>query len=84
MAIVVNRKKLTFFERLYLPVVIGGLKVTGRHLFRTLFGGKAVTRYVSWSATRIRFKVPALAKGRKSVTVRPLGGKSNVKAFRVI
>ena len=43
MAIVVNRKKLTFFERLYLPVVIGGLKVTGRHLFRTLFGGKAVT-----------------------------------------
>ena len=43
MAIVVNRKKLTFWERLYLPVVIGGLKVTGRHLFRTLFGGKAVT-----------------------------------------
>ena len=43
MAIVVNRKKLTFFERLYLPVVIGGLKVTGRHLFRTLFGGKVVT-----------------------------------------
>jgi len=43
MAIVVNRKKLTFFERLYLPVVIGGSKVTGRHLFRTLFGGKAVT-----------------------------------------
>jgi len=43
MAIVVNRKKLPFWERLYLPVVIGGLKVTGRHLFRTLFGGKAVT-----------------------------------------
>ena len=43
MAIVVNRKKLTFFERLYLPVLIGGLKVTGRHLFRTLFRGKAVT-----------------------------------------
>ena len=41
--IVVNRRKLNFWERLYLPVVIGGLKVTGRHLFRTLFGGKAVT-----------------------------------------
>ena len=43
MAIIVNRKKLNFWERLYLPVVIGGLKVTGRHLFRTLFRGKAVT-----------------------------------------
>jgi len=43
MAITVNRKPLNFWERLYLPVVIGGLKVTGRHLFRTLFGGKAVT-----------------------------------------
>ena len=51
---------------------------------RVFFGGKAVTRYVSWSATRIKFRVPALAKGRKSVTVRTLGGKSNAKAFKVI
>ena len=43
MAITVNRKALNFWERLYLPVVFGGLKVTGRHLFRTLFRGKAVT-----------------------------------------
>ena len=43
MAITVNRKSLTLWERLYLPAVVGGLKVTGRHRFRTLFGGKTVT-----------------------------------------
>jgi NADH-quinone oxidoreductase subunit I len=43
MAIIVNRRKLNFWERLYGPAIIGGFKVTGRHLFRTLFGGKTVT-----------------------------------------
>ena len=40
---IVNRKPLTFWERLYGPAIIGGFKVTGRHLFRTLFGGKTVS-----------------------------------------
>jgi len=40
---IVNRKPLTFWERLYLPAIIGGFKVTARHLFRSLFGGKTVT-----------------------------------------
>src|ERR1035437_3660753 len=31
---IVNRKKLNFWERLYLPAVIGGFKVTLRHFFR--------------------------------------------------
>ena len=43
MAITVNRKPLTFWERLYLPAIVGGLKVTVRHAFRTLFEGKKVT-----------------------------------------
>ena len=43
MAITVNRKPLTFWERLYLPAIIGGLKVTMRHAWRTLFLGKKVT-----------------------------------------
>ena len=40
---IVNRKPLTFWERLYLPAIAGGLKVTIRHAWRTLFQGKAVT-----------------------------------------
>jgi NADH-quinone oxidoreductase subunit I len=40
---IVNRKPLTFWEQLYLPAIVGGFKVTARHLFRSLFGGKTVT-----------------------------------------
>ena len=43
MAITVNRKPLTFWERLYLPAILGGFKVTLRHAYNTLFRGKAVT-----------------------------------------
>jgi NADH-quinone oxidoreductase subunit I len=40
---IVKREKLNFWERLYLPAMWGGLKVTGRHFYRTLFRGKGVT-----------------------------------------
>jgi NADH-quinone oxidoreductase subunit I len=43
MAIVVNRRPLTFWEKLYLPAFIGGFKVTMRHAWGSLFGGKTVT-----------------------------------------
>jgi NADH-quinone oxidoreductase subunit I len=43
MAVVVNRKALTFWEKLYLPAIVGGLKVTLKHAANTLFKGKAVT-----------------------------------------
>lgn len=31
---IVERKKLTFWERLYLPAILGGLRVTIRHFFK--------------------------------------------------
>jgi len=40
---IVNRKPLTLAERLYLPAIVGGFKVTFRHALRSLFGGKTVT-----------------------------------------
>src|SRR5277367_169334 len=43
MAIVVDRKPLTFWEKLYLPAIIGGLKVTLHHAYRSLFQGGQVT-----------------------------------------
>src|SRR5476649_739241 len=43
MAITVNRKPLNFWERLYLPAIAGGLKVTVKHAYNTLFKGKVVT-----------------------------------------
>ena len=48
------------------------------------FGSKACTKYVSWSDTRIRCKVPAKAAfGSVKVTVKTAAGKSNAKTFRV-
>ena len=43
MAITVNRKPLTFWEKLYLPAIAGGLKVTAKHAWGSLFQGKQVT-----------------------------------------
>jgi NADH-quinone oxidoreductase subunit I len=40
---IVKRDKLSFWERLYVPALWGGFKVTWRHFVRTLFKGKAVT-----------------------------------------
>jgi NADH-quinone oxidoreductase subunit I len=43
MSIVVNRRKLNFWEKLYLPAIVGGLKVTLKHAYNTLIRGKVVT-----------------------------------------
>ncbi|MBM3822115.1 MAG: NADH-quinone oxidoreductase subunit I [Verrucomicrobia bacterium] len=40
---IVPRQKLTFWERLYLPALWGGLRITANHFFRTAVQGKAVT-----------------------------------------
>ncbi|HEY5298801.1 MAG TPA: hypothetical protein VIK59_12850 [Verrucomicrobiae bacterium] len=34
---IVNRKPLTFWEKLYLPAIIGGVKVTMRHALSHFF-----------------------------------------------
>jgi photosystem II stability/assembly factor-like uncharacterized protein len=48
------------------------------------FGAKACAKYVSWSATKIKCKVPATAAfGTIKVTVATAGGKSNAKNFTV-
>jgi NADH-quinone oxidoreductase subunit I len=43
MSITVNRRPLSFWERLYLPAIAGGLKVTVKHAMGSLFQGKQVT-----------------------------------------
>jgi hypothetical protein len=48
------------------------------------FGTTKCTKYVSWSATRIKCKVPAKAKfGKVKVTVVTAAGASNTKTFNV-
>ena len=48
------------------------------------FGAGKCTKYVSWSATSIRCKVPAKAKlGTLKVMVTTGGGTSNAKSFKV-
>ena len=41
---IVKREKLTFWEQLYLPALVGGFKVTLRHLVNTLSGKTKVTQ----------------------------------------
>ncbi len=48
---------------------------------KVLFTSKAVTKYVSWSATKIRVRVPTMSKGRKALHVVTTAGKSGVKYF---
>ncbi len=43
MAIVVKRPKLKWWEHLYLPAIVGGMRVTLGHLIKTLSGKKKVT-----------------------------------------
>jgi len=40
---IVERKKLNFWERLYGPAVLGGFKVTARHFIKVVFQRKPVT-----------------------------------------
>jgi NADH-quinone oxidoreductase subunit I len=41
---IVPRKKLSFWERLYLPALAGGLKVTSKHFINTLFRGNTAAK----------------------------------------
>ncbi|MFI0347284.1 MAG: NuoI/complex I 23 kDa subunit family protein [Chthoniobacterales bacterium] len=43
MPLIVNRKKLTLVERLYLPVIVAGLAITWKHFKRSLFGKGIIT-----------------------------------------
>ena len=40
---IVKREKLSFWERLYLPALLGGFKVTARHFFNSVFRRGVVT-----------------------------------------
>jgi hypothetical protein len=48
---------------------------------KVTFGTKAATRYVFWSDTKIKVRVPSIAKGRKAVRVVTMVGRSNAKYF---
>ena len=44
---IVPRKKLSFWERLYLPAIAGGLKITSKHFANTLFRGHTAAKETS-------------------------------------
>ena len=44
---IVKREKLTFWERLYLPALMGGFKITASHLVDTLFRGNNAAKQTS-------------------------------------
>ena len=41
---IVERKELNFWEKTYVPALIGGVRVTLKHFFDTVFGRKKVTQ----------------------------------------
>ena len=54
MAIVVNRPKLTFAEKCYLPSILAGLAITWKHLKRAIFNKGIVTmQYPAVSYTHL-------------------------------
>ena len=44
---IVKRRALNFWERLYLPAIAGGLKVTTKHFVNTLFRGNTAAKETS-------------------------------------
>ena len=44
---IVKREKLSFWERLYLPAIAGGIKVTAKHFANTLFRGHTAAKETS-------------------------------------
>ena len=63
--------------------------ITGKNLGKrsggyVTFGSARCTKYVSWSSTRIKCRVPEKARfGRAKVVVVTAAGSSNAKAFTV-
>ena len=47
MAIIIPRKKLSFWQQLYIPEIIKGMMITGRHLLKNLFFRSKMMTY-SW------------------------------------
>ena len=71
MAVVVNRKPLTFWEKLYLPAIIGGLKVTLKHAYNTLILRKVVTMEYpeqKWAVPEHYRGAPYLVKDQEGKT----------------
>lgn len=91
----VKTRSVSVRMRGILPVVTGVspqrarvgavVTLTGRHLGArgvVRFGGKSATDYISWSATRIRVKVPrGTPKGSVQVTVTTVIGQSAPRSF---
>jgi NADH-quinone oxidoreductase subunit I len=53
-----REEKLTWVERLYVPLIVKGLWTTGRHFFRNLGGyvkGKPTTFVVQWPEERVDY-----------------------------
>jgi NADH-quinone oxidoreductase subunit I len=71
MAITVNRRPLTFWEKLYLPAIAGGLKVTIKHAIGSLFQNKVVTMEYpeqKWTLPRDYRGAPYLVRDQDGAT----------------
>jgi hypothetical protein len=49
---------------------------------KVYFGNKAATKYVFWSDSKIKVKVPSIGVGKRSVRVRTALGRSNAVTFK--
>jgi NADH-quinone oxidoreductase subunit I len=68
---IVKREKLSFWERLYVPAILGGFKVTARHLWATLFKRGPITMQYpeeKWSVPPGYRVAPYLVKDQEGNT----------------
>ena len=61
MPLIVKRRKLSWFERLYFPAILGGFAITLRHFLKTLFGDK--TKKVTMEYPEEKWTMPPGYRG---------------------
>jgi len=71
MPLTVQRRKLTWSEKLYLPAIVGGIAITMRHFLRALLGRK--TGRVTMEYPEQKWRVPAGYRGAPTLVRDPDG-----------
>src|ERR1043166_1182940 len=78
---IVKRKELNFWERLYLPAIAGGFKVTAKHFVNTLFNRNSAAKETTGGFLRrtvsLKQRVDEMLRGH----LEPARNRRQVKAL---
>ena len=75
---VVKRKELNFWEKIYIPEIMRGMFVTGKHFFKNLLNWK---RMPTIQYPEIRYRIPDRLRGRHRLTTKDDGSLRCTSCF---